>query len=222
MLTVNQALTQLTGDPKAFLRENLLQVADFVGASGIKQAVFQTSLLALNAQLTTAKRYGRVLGSYRTHGIQEFLFAENARINHQTTNVTVQFVQMYQYENVATIQWHSLAAAGANVPDLMITTKLTGCSFLVRTTPAGEIQCAHVQPAQNQSGQELRQVLSENHAGAYERLYGRFAKSNEKGYVDGEASTVIGVRRNGAWKIYAQRLVHQQNMMKVVQRIYPA
>ena len=221
VITVHQALIQILTDPKAFLRDNLLQVGDFIGASGIKTAEFQTSQLGLTHNLTTAQRFGHVFRGLHKHGVQAFLFGANPKVNFQTTSVQVQFIQMYQYGGLAAIQWHPLAPIGPGSPNIVITTKLTGCSFLVRTSPAGGIECAHVQPGGAQTGQQLRQALSGLHAGNYERLFGR-GKSGEKGYGDSEASTIVGVRRQGAWKIYAQRLVNQQETLIDVERIYPA
>jgi hypothetical protein len=219
LIGVHAALIKLSSEPRSFLRENLVQVGDFAGPSGVKTALFQTGQLALDHQFTTGQRYGRTVGALKKYGIQEFLFGENAKVNFQTANVQVQFVQMYPYAGLHAIQWHQLAPTGPASPNIMITTKLTGCSFLVRSSPAGGIECAHIQPA-GQTGEQLRQLLSDNHVGNYERLYGR-GKSGEKGYADNEAATVIGVRCNGAWEIYAQRLVNQMNMLKELQPIYP-
>ncbi len=104
----------------------------------------------------------------------------------------------------------------------MITTKLTGCSFLVRVN-AGAVECAHVQPNPvgnpPQSGQALRSILSSLHAGTYSNLYGR-GRTGMKGYEDQEAAAVIGVRRGTRWSIYAQRQVNQANVFKDVERIF--
>jgi hypothetical protein len=104
----------------------------------------------------------------------------------------------------------------------MITTKLTGCSFLVRLN-AGAVECAHLQPNPvgnpPQTGQQLRSVLSEVHAGNYSNLFGR-GRTGLKGYDDGEAATVIGVRRANRWEIYAQRQRNQANIVKDVERIF--
>ena len=51
-------------------------------------------------------------------------------------------------------------------------------------------------------------------------MFGR-GRTGMKGYESAEAATVIGVRRNNAWNIYAQRQVAGQDTFKDVERIFP-
>lgn len=121
-----------------------------------------------------AQRHGSVLGARNLHTAQDFKFSPALDMGKANVQISVQFVQMYAHTTIAGIQWYTLAGGGT--PDIMITTKLTGCSFLVREV-GGNVECAHVQPNgignPPQSGQALCELLSRQHAGNYASLYGR-------------------------------------------------
>ena len=215
-ITPVAALQNFRNHPRTFLQHNLVGVGDFIGAASgvVNNVYFQTT------GYEVAQRYGSVLGSHRTHTAQDFKFAPTLDPGKPNVQVNVQFIQMYAFATVGAIQWHALTNAG---PDIMITTKLTGCSFLVRLN-AGNVECAHVQPNAvgnpPQTGQALREFLSTQHAGGYTSLFGR-GRTGNKGYEATEGATVLGIRNNNGWRIYAQRLVAGQNTFKDVERVYP-
>ena len=214
-LTPQAALANLTQHPRTFLKANLVKVGQFGGVSRtIQGCVFQSSGGPM------AHRYGTVLGSYNQKAVQDFTFSGAVNMGFASVVVDVQFIQMFAHAAGGPIPWYPMTV-GAGTPDIMITTKLTGCSFLVRNN-AGVIECAHIQPnaAANppQTGQALRTTLSAG--GGYASLFGR-GRTGMKGYESAEAATVIGVRRNNAWNIYAQRQVAGQDTFKDVERIFP-
>jgi len=215
-MTAIQGLQMLSQHPRSFLKESFVLVDQMPGASGVRTVKFKTSGFA-----GAANRYGTVLRSHSLKDAQDFIFSSTPGMGYDNTDVDVQFVQMYTYAGIGAINWYPLAGAGSS--NIMITTKLTGCSFLVRDN-AGVLECAHVQPdgaaVPPQTGQDLRQYLSTNHAGNYGALFGR-GRTGLKGYEGTEAATVIGVRRANNWSIYAQRLVAGQSTFKDVERIWP-
>jgi hypothetical protein len=216
-ITALEGLTALIQHPRTFLKSHLLNVMQFVGNSDTRTVKFQTS------GFDGGQRYGSILGRHNMHGAQDFMFSPAVNMGYHSMDVQVQFVQMYTYAGLGAVPWHPLTATGPGSPNIMITTKLTGCSFLVRVN-AGVVECAHIQPNAGaippQTGQALRHTLSAAHAGGYAGLFGR-GRSGNKGYEAQEGATVVGIRRNNAWNIYAQRLVAGQQTFKDVERIYP-
>lgn len=217
-ITPIAALTAFRNHPRTFLEHNLVMVGDFLGAASgvVNNVYFQSS------GYETAQRHGSIMGGRNLHSTQDFKFSPALDMGKPNVQIDVQFVQMYPFASIGTIQWHPLTGHGT--PDIVITTKLTGCSFLVRQV-GGNLECAHIQPNgignPPQSGQALRELLSGQHAGNYTSLYGR-GRVGPKGYDHNEGSTVIGLRGgNNAWRIYAQRQVAGQATFKDVERIYP-
>jgi hypothetical protein len=81
-------------------------------------------------------------------------------------------------------------------PDIVVTTELTGCSFIVRERQ-NALNVVHIQPPQGVSGENLQAQLSTTAGNT--AVYGRGDYNNGL-----RAATIIGVRR-GEWRIYAQK-----------------
>jgi len=98
-------------------------------------------------------------------------------------------------------------------PDIVLTAKLTGCTFVARPVPGhpGEVEVVHLQP-HNETGLALNQRMVVPGQEAYGRL---------KYDIADRSINVIGVRRAGAWKVYAQKLEKQNLSIRSVTRIYP-
>ncbi|KPF69863.1 hypothetical protein IP84_02845 [beta proteobacterium AAP99] len=106
--------------------------------------------------------------------------------------------------------WYRLDGGG---PDLMLTAKLTGCTFVARPvagTP-GAVEVTHLQP-HNETGQQLNARMDV----PGQQAWGRF-----KYDIDSRSVNVIGVRVAGQWKIYAQKIDKHAMTIRSVHRIYP-
>lgn len=108
------------------------------------------------------------------------------------------------------------------VESVMVTGLLSGCSFVVGTLPNGSTECAHVQPAPPLwPGGHVNSFL----VTAYNnyKVYGKndYDHRTAGGHMDRNVS-IIGIRQNNVWKIYAQKhdILNQQSTMSV-HRIYP-
>lgn len=107
--------------------------------------------------------------------------------------------------------WDLLDGAG---PDIMRTAKLTGCTFVARQAPGhppGSVEITHMLPHQ-ETGIDLNTRMATPGQHAYGRL---------KYDIDVRSINVIGVRQNGGWKIYAQKLEKQNLAIRSVTRIFP-
>lgn len=107
--------------------------------------------------------------------------------------------------------WYLLDGGG---PDIMLTAKLTGCTFIARPAaghPAGCVEITHLQPNQ-ETGIALNTRMNVHGQHAYGRL--RYD-------INVRSINVIGVRQNGGWKIYAQKLEKHNLAIRSVTRIFP-
>ncbi len=113
----------------------------------------------------------------------------------------------------------------ADGADVLVTGALTGCAFVVEARPGGRIACAHVQPSAGahtgeETGEELHdRLVREGH----DAVYGKRAYNHRdpRGNIDREVS-VIGVRKDGSWQIFAQKLEPtNQYAIRSVHKIYP-
>ncbi len=95
----------------------------------------------------------------------------------------------------------------------MITCKLSGCSFLVRQN-GSKVECAHVRP-EGTTGTDPQRTLTTAGAGTGQMIYGGLQYDPNLRSV-----TILGVRRGGRWKIYAQK--HQAGTWSIlsVHRIF--
>lgn len=89
-------------------------------------------------------------------------------------------------------------------PDLMLTSQLTGCMFGVGSDADGNVMVSHVRPDSEVKDPGLRRegllaTVNQGFAeGEAHRLYGRGV-----GYM--AQATIVGHRKGGKWRIYAQR-----------------
>jgi hypothetical protein len=98
--------------------------------------------------------------------------------------------------------------------DIMITTLLNGCSFCCADSPGGVLM-KHIQPTGATNHAVLATTLSNTGAFAGQTAGSfRFFGSGGFGYDQGtEDVTIVGVRRNGLWGVYAQ--VHSRNVNNI-------
>lgn len=106
--------------------------------------------------------------------------------------------------------WYSLTGG----PNLMITQRLTGCTFAIRVHH-GDVQVAHIAP-NGETGAALHARLDAHFGvGHGYTLYGRGAP-----YGQGRDVTIIGVRRPAGWQIYAQKMDQGTFKVRSLHRIY--
>lgn len=98
-----------------------------------------------------------------------------------------------------------------NLANIMLTVQLSGCSFLWRMHN-GQLECCHYQPTAGIDGLALQQQLT----GPGRNVYGR------EDYGEGRVVTIIGIRRGGQWRIYAQKFRVMTKEILSVHRLHPA
>lgn len=198
----SDALIQLRQHPRTFLRAHPLEIEECYGASRV--------VIAYLANGPTGHRPGTVLGTFRMHRAESFKIW-TVGIPRETSPVTRRSFNAH-YIGLGTaddreIGWYDLSADA----DVVITTKLTGCTFVVRSH-MGVVQAAHIQPTANVDGVTLNRNLAVPGQQAWGRL---------KYDLDTRTVTVIGVRVSGNWKIYAQKLEKGTWNVLSVHRIFP-
>jgi len=198
----SNALNSLIQNPQSFLRKNPIVNTFDCAAHG------QTTAYIRNDN-TNAKRTGKVLGRLRYHKAESFNIEQSSGANSygHTFNVHGVFTGP---SNVAPV-WYTLGNTG---PSVMLTAKLTGCTFVARAGAAAhEVDVTHLQPTA-ESGRTLNRRLRGGGRAAYGRLKYDYAK---------RSINVIGVRHNGHWRIWVQRLVKNSHEPRVlgVKRIWP-
>ena len=92
-------------------------------------------------------------------------------------------------------------------PDLMFTGMLNGCSFVMKATPdRSRVRCAHLRPPPGEAGSALHTACV--NTGAFAGDAGAVTVFGRNSYLPppglARSATVLGVRRAGAWEIYAQ------------------
>lgn len=203
------ALRQLLSHPRKFLQKYYVAVDERIGHPGGTQQVHFYTTGGLDSF-----RPGSVLGTKRFHVSSSFHFSLGAPPDGRTDNahcsIPACYVPMLQATggtNFNNLVWTPVFA----LVDLIITVQLSGCSFLWRGNGAN-FECAHYQPQPGMTGGTLQTNLSNGAP----HIYGR---SN---YGEGHVSNVIGVRRNGQWRIYAQKVQVMTKRILNVSRLEPA
>jgi hypothetical protein len=109
------------------------------------------------------------------------------------------YVPMVQTDDVTLGTSHYTLPTGGG-PDLMLTSKLSGCRFGVGSTATGALLVSHVQPDLRLTGGARALDLSTSHTGGFHALDDAIGKGS--GYT--EFAAVIGVRTGTAWTFYSQ------------------
>jgi hypothetical protein len=165
--------------------------------------------------------YDRTAGSQRAFGLfggkgaRSFAFSPQAGVGAGFVGNTV----LTQAGNIPVVASGSLNGTYTGIAlndlatvaeDFAITTMLNGCTYLIDGANPG---VAHIQPTGGMKSGALRNHL----AGNYAVVYG--GGNNE--YDDQtEDVAVIGVRKNGSWKIYAQVHALGARNVKRVEKLF--
>jgi hypothetical protein len=131
-------------------------------------------------------------------------------------NIAATAVWLVPAELASTVANYAALAGGVvqGGSDIMITTLLNGCSFCCADSPGGVLM-KHIQPTGATNHVALATTLSNTGAFAGQTAGSfRFFGSGGFGYDQGtEDVTIVGVRRNGLWGVYAQ--VHSRNVNNI-------
>ncbi len=214
-MTPAVAFARLTAHPRTFLRRYPIRVAGAPVASGIMHYYIRN-------HHGNPLRPGRILRTRNMHQTEGF-YVDNVNLpgGFQFSAYSVRMVQ----SNVAPIVLYHISAVGG--PNIMVTGALSGCAFIVDQGANHSIDCAHLQPNGETSVQ-----LDTRLTGNYTAVYGRdrydhvnpaHPVTDAGGPAYDRSVTIIGVRRNGRWKVYAQKLDPLNSYsIRSVHRIYPA
>lgn len=205
LLRPGVALQQLRAEPRKFLRTYPIQNNYDPAASG----VYQVHLFNGGG----GHRPGTVLRTQNLHATQSFTLQGGIGQLGEGHPVWVHGLFTAAANAAAPIVWYRLDANG---PDLMVTAKLTGCTFVARAVAGapGSVDVAHIQPTVAENGVQLNNRLA---ATAGQLTYGRNSYD-----ITSRSINVIGVRVGGQWKIYAQKLDKHHFAIRSVHRIFPA
>jgi hypothetical protein len=110
------------------------------------------------------------------------------------------YVPMVQTSDVrANTSHYTLPTAG--LPNIMLTSRLSGCTFGVGSDGNGAVLVSHVQPDPTiKDDNQRRQDLENSVTGGFQNLRGLFAI----GGAYEQFAAVIGRRKGTAWKFYLQ------------------
>ena len=194
------ALDKLRADPRSFLQKYPIQSNFDPHLDG------QARVYIFNG--AGGQRPGSILKTQRMHTAESFTIQPLPGQAGEGHPFWVSGLSTGQ-SSVAPV-WLHLDGTG---PDIMLTAKLTGCTFVARPVAGhpGDVEVFHQQP-HLETGIALNTRLDV----AGQQAYGRL-----KYDIDVRSINVIGVRRGGAWKIYAQKVEKQNLTIRSVTRIYP-
>ena len=196
------AVTRLSTDPEWFLSHYpVLRVLDPAQSGIINVCIMNDA---------AGKRPGSLLGTNRMHSTESFKVQTGVGINGEGYEFPVHGVRTTPAS--VSKEWYTLDSTG---PALMMTAKLTGCTFIVRAgAVAGNVSVAHVQPDANTNGLDLCARESEV---AGQHCYGRSQYDFETRSVN-----IVGIRNAvGTWKIYAQKIEKHSLTIRSRKLIYP-
>jgi hypothetical protein len=157
---------------------------------------------------TDALRPGSRLGTLNFHTTESFNLESVSGANAYGYRFPVHGV--YTSPSSGGPLWYTLDNSG---PALMLTAKLTGCTFVATAGMGASTQVTHLQPHQ-ETGLALNTRMQGPGRSAYGRLRYDF---------DTRSINIIGVRHGGRWQIWAQKLVKNSPAPKIlsVNRIWP-
>jgi hypothetical protein len=198
------AVTGLTQNPEIFLRKHPILNTFDCATSGVTNAY-------LRNDRSDALRPGSKLGTLNMHKTESFNLESVSGVNSYGYTFPVHGVHMGQSTvSVDEISWYALDATG---PAIMLTAKLTGCTFVARAGKTlNTVEVTHLQP-HNETGLDLNTRMKSEGA-----AYGRLRYD-----LDTRSINVVGVRTASGWQIWAQKLDKNASPPKILSlnRIWP-
>lgn len=101
---------------------------------------------------------------------------------------------------------------------LMVTGELSGCCFCW-IQHGNDLWCIHVQPAEGINGADLHTALA--HTGRFAAAPDVALSTFGRNDYPGARASVIGVRKNGRWKLYAQTSTDSFHTLTGAFKIHP-
>jgi hypothetical protein len=221
----NEAFNELRSNPGRFLKSHPVNTAGWGGAHNAGNAnPHQFRIYKRDANVAGPAPSGKPAhfgatrpGLFGSREVSSFMIttvpAPGGVAERQFNALSVP-LHTYPNVNVAALDHYVVDGQGDG---LMITGQLSGCTF-AWTLIGANLLCTHIQPVGIQ-GVALHNRLNTN---------GRFAAHptvplNTYGNNDyvGQYANVIGVRRNGQWKLYSQHSADQFRTITGAWRIYP-
>jgi len=192
-MTPAQAYNALLNTPDYFLKTCFLKIAGSPAASGV-----------MNYNLRYKGDIAPPAGPAAVP--QTFKFDITTIMVPASQIIPTHSVQMVDYATLVVpagggpinLTGYTLGAAG---PDLMVTGLLNGCTFCMLKNGA-QVICAHIRPLGGvNAGQDLHKRMM-NRARMVGHLASPLVCFGRNDYPGN--ATVVGVRLNGTWKIFAQ------------------
>jgi hypothetical protein len=196
------ALTQLLHGPEAFIRKHPIVNTFDCAAHGPTNAYIRNDS-------ADAQRPGSILGTKRLHKTESFNIELISGANANGFAFPVHGV--YTSLSGGGPVWYTLNASG---PAIMLTAKLTGCTFIATGGTGNAVLVTHLQPQQGlETGLQLNTRMK-NVGSTYGQL--RYD-------LDTRSINVIGVRSGNTWSIWAQKLVKNSTPPQIlsVHKIWP-
>jgi len=223
-LTPQQALTNLTANPKNFLGTYPIAIVNrSVTGSDLEKGDAGAKTVYILKENRT--RSGSILKK-RMHNWYQYNFLHQRPQDTDIHGNATEYTACQAY--YVPISWsddpHPAWCEADNDPVIMITGQLSGCSFIVKAAEeGGELRATHFQPtigrgaADGMTGAALNTALVRAHED-----WAVFGANNFNS--DASIVNVIGVRhRTKGWSIYAQTRTRFGSTWKIesVKKIYP-
>lgn len=209
----DSGLADLRSYPKAFLENNALVV---FGSNAHASGPCQYRLV-----LTTRKGWKSVAGSAGERSVpywfmmRDGVFHPDFDATRSSVAFDVYYVSMReftngQWEDTGTTHFVLPGAAGA---DMMVTSKLNGCTFGIGMNAAGARMVSHLRPPPNAqlASTVVPQGLEAGFAGG-SIDYRVMSNGAENG-------TILGFRAGGNWTFYTQRFRMRPNTTGLVEMV---
>ncbi|MBX3585719.1 MAG: hypothetical protein KF796_03660 [Ramlibacter sp.] len=219
MTTAAGALAKLRNDPASFLANYFLINERAMHQSGPTQ-YWLGALGYVNLQGQTVfdrtPRPGSILGTWRMHNSKNFKFARNqGAVVGVTAPAMVWHVDVVGAAAINVAAIPSLQVSRVGGPDIMVTTLLNGCTFACEAR-VNDVLMAHVQPTGTTAALLEANVIANGALANGGAVGSLTAFGGNLGYNPGASDvTIVGVRTNGAWALYAQ--IHPRNQRAITQ-----
>ncbi len=119
------------------------------------------------------------------------------------TSFFAEYIAMGQVSDGWRATHRMLPARGG--PDIMVTSQLTGCTFGIGSDAGGNRLVSHLQPPQSEKNPEMRSARLSEATGRGFSPNAPFA-TFERGHDYQSEAAILGIRRDGAWRLYAQHI----------------
>jgi len=200
-ITDLQAYTDLSAHPRTFLKKYPLWIQGAATtATGPRNFELTDAAAYLNAPV---HRPGSILKTHSMKVTQGFIVAPfgTGFGGHQ---FPASWLAMSEWTNSNQLHSISILTLDHTGPAVMITANLTGCAIAMQDLGGGSVAVAHIRPNSDMlnppvgalDGAGIHNVLNKS---GWTAVYGRNDYSATRQVV------VVGVRRAGHWKLYAQK-----------------